>query len=238
MGHHQPPCRGVGLAPAVMLGIGLRMWYSASPSMPSSFPYIFDCLSLSLLFWQSLLYNSQFNISIRTRLISTHLSALMELVSLYDRLHPWQGLSWSEKPGVYHGIWPGQRPYYDKVRVTNCHKFRCLDELKSSIRSSWQTFPCSYNLVHEHNTVPQAVAISLHRWPARKHEPKRGTCKIHICRIPYIREQQRVVSTSDVQIILQYIIVVVELYAYTQMAVDILDVRSAGSVGKSYECNL
>ena len=39
--------------------------------MPSSFPYIFACLSLSLLFRQSLLYDSQFNISIRTRLIST-----------------------------------------------------------------------------------------------------------------------------------------------------------------------
>jgi hypothetical protein len=71
MGRHQPPCRGVGLAPAVMLGIGLRMWYSASPSMPSFFPYIFAFLSLSLLFRQSLLYDSQFNISIRTRLIST-----------------------------------------------------------------------------------------------------------------------------------------------------------------------
>jgi len=32
---------------------------------------IFACLSLSLLFRQSLLYDSQFNISIRTRLIST-----------------------------------------------------------------------------------------------------------------------------------------------------------------------
>jgi hypothetical protein len=39
--------------------------------MPASFPYIFACLSLSLLFRQSLLYDSQFNISIRTRLIST-----------------------------------------------------------------------------------------------------------------------------------------------------------------------
>ena len=73
MGRHQPPYRGVRLAPAVMLGIGLRMWYSASPS---SFPYIFACLSLSLLFKQSLLYDSQFNISIRTRLISTCSSLL------------------------------------------------------------------------------------------------------------------------------------------------------------------
>ena len=39
--------------------------------MLSPFPYIFACLSLSLLFRQSLLYDSQFNISIRTRLIST-----------------------------------------------------------------------------------------------------------------------------------------------------------------------
>jgi len=65
------PCRGGGLAPRVMLGIGLRMWYSASPSMLSPFSYIYACLSLSLLFRQSLLYDSQFNISIRTRLIST-----------------------------------------------------------------------------------------------------------------------------------------------------------------------
>jgi predicted membrane metal-binding protein len=39
--------------------------------MLSPFPYIFACLFLSLLFRQSLLYDSQFNISIRTRLIST-----------------------------------------------------------------------------------------------------------------------------------------------------------------------
>jgi len=77
-GPHGPPpapCRGVGLTSSVMLGIGLRMWYSASPSMPASFPYIFACLSLSLLSRQSLLYDSQFNISIRSRLISTHASA-------------------------------------------------------------------------------------------------------------------------------------------------------------------
>ena len=43
-----PPCWGVGLAPAVMPGIDLRMWYSASPSMLSPFPYIFASLSLSL----------------------------------------------------------------------------------------------------------------------------------------------------------------------------------------------
>jgi hypothetical protein len=66
-----PPCWGVGLAPAVMPGMGLRMWYSAKPSMLFPFPYIFACLSLSLLLRQSLLYNSQFNISIRTWLIST-----------------------------------------------------------------------------------------------------------------------------------------------------------------------
>ena len=42
----------------------------------SSFPYIFACLSLSLLFRQSLLYDSQFNISIRTRLISTQIAAV------------------------------------------------------------------------------------------------------------------------------------------------------------------
>ena len=43
-----PPCWGVWLAPAVMPGIGLRMWYSASPSMLSPFSYMFACLSLSL----------------------------------------------------------------------------------------------------------------------------------------------------------------------------------------------
>jgi hypothetical protein len=37
----------------------------------SPFPYICLSFSLSLLFRQSLLYDSQFNISIRTRLIST-----------------------------------------------------------------------------------------------------------------------------------------------------------------------
>jgi len=40
--------------------------------MLSPFPYICLSFSLSLLFRQSLLYDSQFNISIRTRLISTH----------------------------------------------------------------------------------------------------------------------------------------------------------------------
>jgi hypothetical protein len=40
------------------------------------FPIIFACLSLSLLFRQSLLYDSQFNISIRTQLISTCSSLL------------------------------------------------------------------------------------------------------------------------------------------------------------------
>jgi hypothetical protein len=39
--------------------------------MLSPFPYIFACLSLSLLFRQSLLYDIQFKISIHTRLIST-----------------------------------------------------------------------------------------------------------------------------------------------------------------------
>jgi len=43
----------------------------------SSFPYIFAYLSLSLLFRQSLLYDSQFNISIRTRLISTQIAAVI-----------------------------------------------------------------------------------------------------------------------------------------------------------------
>jgi len=66
-----PPCWGVELALAVMPGIGLQMWYSASPSMLSPFPYICLSFSLSLLSRQSLLYESQFNISIRTRLIST-----------------------------------------------------------------------------------------------------------------------------------------------------------------------
>jgi len=42
--------------------------------MLSPFPYIVACLSLSLLFRQSLLYDSQFNISIRTRLISTRIN--------------------------------------------------------------------------------------------------------------------------------------------------------------------
>jgi hypothetical protein len=39
--------------------------------MLSPFPYICQSFSLSLLFRQSLLYDSQFNISIRTGLIST-----------------------------------------------------------------------------------------------------------------------------------------------------------------------
>jgi len=39
--------------------------------MVSPLPYICLCFSLSLFFGQSLLYDSQFNISICTRLIST-----------------------------------------------------------------------------------------------------------------------------------------------------------------------
>jgi hypothetical protein len=66
IGRHQPPCRGVGFAPAVILGIDLRIWYSAKPSMPASFPYIFPGLCLSLLFKQMLLNDSELNISIRT----------------------------------------------------------------------------------------------------------------------------------------------------------------------------
>jgi hypothetical protein len=50
--------------------------------MLSPFPYIFACLSLSLLFRQSLLYDSQFNISIRTRLISTMQMVMMAMVMI------------------------------------------------------------------------------------------------------------------------------------------------------------
>jgi len=103
-GRHQPPCRGVGLAPAVMLGIGLRMWYSASPSIPSSIPYIFASLSLSLLFRQSLLYDSQFNISIRTRLISTKLfpPVLFYLCLWWVMIkHPFEG-SFGEWKYIYN----------------------------------------------------------------------------------------------------------------------------------------
>jgi hypothetical protein len=54
--------------------------------MPSSFPYIFACRSLSLLLRQSLLYGNQFNISIRTRLISTGASiGLASALPLYNR---------------------------------------------------------------------------------------------------------------------------------------------------------
>jgi hypothetical protein len=53
IGHRQPPCRGGGPALEVMLGIGPRTRYSASPSMFSPFPYIFACLSPPLLSRQS-----------------------------------------------------------------------------------------------------------------------------------------------------------------------------------------
>jgi len=129
MGRHQLPCRRVGPALAVMPGIGLRMWYSASQSMLSPFAYIFLYVSLSLLFRQSLLYDSQFNISIRTRLISTstilwkflkvprafRLSATFHTLLLRMVFRALSGLKIFTSSGVFCTLWQRPSPLFASI---------------------------------------------------------------------------------------------------------------------------
>jgi hypothetical protein len=76
--------------PRRMLSLGsdtrhrARVWHSVSLSIAQSFWYIYSYLFLFLFFKQSLLYGSQFNISIRTWVISTVFasSSSLELSSL------------------------------------------------------------------------------------------------------------------------------------------------------------
>jgi hypothetical protein len=117
--------------------------------MLSPFPYIFACFSLSLLFRQSLLYDSQFNISIRTRLIST---VARYLESIY-------GVQTPETADIMNNL---SSTYYYQGRWKEAEEL-CLFALKMKTRELGKEHPdtvvCMGNFAANDSTSPDGPSL-------------------------------------------------------------------------------